>query len=160
MKNEKIKPSHQIGLEWLNDEGERCVTIAPRPHPNGKRIVNLDESTFVGTSSITGMHYYAKLKAWSPSWSVNGDQGGHGGYGGKNMPKMEAISFDAERVLKSREFDQNRKMLGKVGDTTYRFNNPKSARLAAVALFKKLFAPGWVLVAETMSGDGEIISET
>jgi hypothetical protein len=159
--NEKIKPSHDIKIKWTDDEGNNCMTIMPPFHANGKRIVWLVESNYVDIGSVGAMHYYARIRVHAPSWSVNGDHGGHGGYGGKNQPKIEPISFDAERILKVREKDANGKSLGKVGDSTYRFNDEKSARRAAIAVFKKKFAAGWVLIPETLSGDeNEIAAQT
>ncbi|HWX18758.1 MAG TPA: hypothetical protein VN578_02520 [Candidatus Binatia bacterium] len=150
----KIDPSYQIGLRWKNDQGEDCVTLQGYLR-NGKREATLVEADYIG--SIGAMHYYAKIRAWSPNWSVNGDKGGHGGYGGKSMPKLEPISIEAKRVLKVREFDANGKLIGKVGDETYRFNSPKAARAAALRAFRKHFAPGWVLVSNY---SGRVVAET
>jgi hypothetical protein len=161
MKTEKYLPTHQIGLTWKNDEGETCVTVAPHPHKNGKRVAWLSETTFVG--QLDGMHYYAMIKVGHPWWSVNGDGGGHAGYGGKYKPEMEDIRLEAERRLTKVEKGMDGKRLGKIGEMTYRFNLPADARAAAIALFKKRFAPGWVLLPEYMEENQDeypILAET
>ena len=160
MKFSKIKPDFEIGLEWLNDEGKKCVSIAPPPHAKtGKRIVELIEASYIGC--VAGMHYYAKLFVPVPWWVQENDDGRHCGYGGKAKPNMNGFSLDAERILTVQEYDANRRSIGKSGDSTYRFNNPKSARKAAIQLFKKTFAKGWVLMPEYGGeSDLEIIAET
>lgn len=155
----KYKPSFGVGLTWLNDEGEKCVTVERRTHKSGKRIATLIETNWLG--SIGAMHYYARIRVFAPSWSVNGDDGGHGGYGGKNCPKLEEIGIDAERILTRLEKDMNDEPLGKIGESTTRFNSPEDARKAGIAAFLKHFAAGWVLMPEYQDDDSEtLLAET
>lgn len=158
--SEKFPPDYEIGIEWIDDDGKRCKTVAPMPHKTGKRVARLVESNFIG--SIGGMHYYAKIKVNSPWWSENGDKGGHAGYGGKNKPELRGIDLEAKRILRKRERDMGGELIGRIGQETYRFNTPKEAKEAAIKLFLERFAPGWVLCGDDM-GDGDdypVLAET
>ena len=151
---QKYKPDFQLGITWKDDSGRKCTTHDSKHQKTGKREVELSESNFIGL--LDGMHYYAKLRVPSPWFLVDGEKGSHGGYGGKAKPYLETISQDAERVLTGIEKDAMGRVLGKVGDTTYRFNRPEDARAAAVKMFHEMFDEGWVLV----DGDGNVVAET
>ncbi len=159
----KIPADYQVGVTWLDDSGKRCTTIAGRAHKSGKRIVELVETTFAGTSAFGAMHYYARLQCHSPGWVCAGEAGVHGGYGGKAKPNLDRISIDAERKILPREKDASGERLGRAGDLTVRFLTPAAARSAAIALFKERFGPGWILLSGYCA-DGidepEILAET
>lgn len=160
----KIPADFQIGLTWKNDEGRLCRTVAHNPHKNGKRIAWLVESSFVGTCAIGAMHYYARIKVSSQGWIEEGRENIIcGGYGGKNRPQFATISLDAERILTRVERDASDEIIGKKGDSTYRFNTEAEARTAGIKLFGQCFGPGWVLLPELLE-DGKdeypILAET
>jgi len=161
----KIPVNFQVGIQWKDDEGRTCTTQIDRPHKTtGKREVQLVEDTFVGSMAAGAMHYYARLKVYSPGWTVEGNEPGivHGGYGGKRKPPLHPISLDARRVLTKVERDMSGEVVGKIGETTYRFNDPESAKAAAIKLFHTRFGPGWVLIGECMgdADDYPVIAET
>lgn len=155
-----IPVDFQVGIQWKNDGGKLCTTLAGSPHKaTGKRTVTLQVSSWAGYG---GMHTYASLKVGSPWWTEEGSNGRHGGYGGKKAPQLEHISLDVKRVLTKVEKDLNGERVGKIGEETYRFNDKETATAAAIALFKKRFGPGWVLVGEDMgdADDYPVIAET
>lgn len=158
----KIPPTLGQGIEWTHErEGHLMRTELSDYHfKNGKRKAQLLIHSWIG--SIGAMHYYAKITVESAT-VVNVTEGtrGHGGYVGvpKDSPLQEHIkrelSLCAQRRLSKVEKDMNGEVLGKIGDMTDRFNTPTEAREAAIRMFKKRFAPGWVLVADKMGDNDE-----
>lgn len=73
---------------------------------------------------------------------------------------MDDIMIDVERILEKQEYDLNGESLGEIGSTTIRFNDPKSARKAAIATFKKYFAPGWVLISSDYASMRRVVAQT
>ena len=144
-----------IGIEWLDDSGKKCVTL-PGCFRNGKRVATLEQSSYIGIS-IGAIHYYAAIRVHDNGWSCDG-KGCHMGYGGKNKPQFSGLKIDAQRRLTRLEKDMNGRPIGKIGESTIRFNTEKGAREAAIAIFKRKFSPGWVLESEDCSE--KIIAET
>lgn len=143
----KIPADAMLGIEWKSDEGERFFTAPSTNKETGKRIVELQLSSYVGTAAIGAMHYYAKLNFDA---RVLDDKGiSHGGYVGKLCPiDNRHFSLNVTRRLTKVERDMNGEVLGKVGEDTYRFNTKSDAYKAALRLFAKKFGPGWVLILE------------
>jgi len=147
-----------LGLSWLNDEGKRFETYPTML--NGKRVVELSESTYVGSCALGAMHYYARFIVRTGVEDKKGSS--FGGYLGKATPKEynSRLTFDAVRRLTKVEKDMDGDVLGRVGDCTSRFNTPKEAREAAIAGFLKCFGPGWILRGEDENGNYEVLAET
>lgn len=152
-----------IGLKWKDDSGKRYVSgLGPSRYLNGKRIAVLNETTYIG--SIGGMHYYGSINVIQPGGKCLSDgdaEFSHGGYLGKNAPSMDSLRIQVTRRLTKVERDMNGEVIGKVGERTYRFNEEKDVRPAAIKLFKKKFGPGWILVPDSWDdGERPILCET
>lgn len=160
----KIPPDLQLGLKWKNDDGvEYESKLSENHYLNGKRVARLTERSWVGTMAIEAIHYYGRIELGHPSGfhiDENGRESWSGGYMGKNAPDLWDISLNVVRRLTKVEKDGNDEVIGKVGDWTYRFNTPEEVRPAAINLFKRKFAPGWVLVGETEEGEKVVLCET
>ena len=156
-----IKPNFALGLKWVDGEGDKCETVLGRKLVNGKRVVRLCLSSFIG--SIGAQHYYASLNVFSPTISNGKQLFFCGGYGGKDRPDdmLNPLRIEAKRRLTKVEKDMNGEVLGEIGDITYRFNTEKEAEEAAIALFKRKFAPGWRLERDSWDdGQEPFICET
>ncbi len=154
----KIPPTVHVGLKWKDKDGHQCSShVGERCFQNGKRIATLVESSYVGTSAIGAMHWYASIRVGSADVRDEKEDRVYacGGYGPeKPDAHLEGIRIDAKRKLLKPEKDLNGDRLCKVGEHTHRFNSEKDAKAAAIATFKRKFDPGWVLIPEDMDDNG------
>jgi hypothetical protein len=131
----KITPLANTRKVWTTDDGKRCrYTRRGRP----RLVIRL--STFVGTTAICAQHWYCKVTGQEPEvlYIDTGNVVFMGGYG-ENKPRLN-YTFDAERTLYKVEKDLMGDVLGDVGDTTSRFNDPENALRAGIQCAKDNFA--------------------
>ena len=158
---------HQIpadlyaNLQWTNKDGHKCHTVlCDRDFINGKRIAIFRESTYVETCAIGALHYYARIEVYGPSIHDETDKSTYWG-GSSDDPPFGSLTIQATRILTKVEKDLSDEVIGKIGDSTYRFNTEAEAKEAGIAMFKKRFGPGWVLVPDSWDeGDRPILAET
>lgn len=138
-----------LGLTWKDEHGHECETRCCDSPINGKRVAILHESSWVGTAAIGAMHYYAHVLVHGPVIYDKTERKTFfcGGYG-PQQPKvhLSSLRLEAKRRLTKPEKDMAGDILCKVGDYTNRFTSPEEAKAAAITMFKRKFAPGWVLV--------------
>lgn len=154
----KIPADFQVGLNWIGDEGEHYRTEIPKSWLiNGKRVAHLIESSFTGGLSIGAMHFYGRIEVPQVGAFNDKDNGYHGGYLGKNAPKIRCLSIQVTRRLTKVEKDMAGEVIGKIGDYTYRFNSEEDVLPEAIKTFKRKFGPGWVLVKQY---ENKVLCET
>lgn len=151
-----------IGIKWKDKENHKCETfISPHNYENGKRIATFTLSTYKGGYCITAIHYYANIKIPSPCIKdiTKNAIYGIGGYG-PEQPKeyLNSINIQVVHILTKLEYDLEDELLGKIGETTTRFNTEEESKQAAINFFKKKFSPGWILKGEDL--DEPIYAET
>jgi hypothetical protein len=152
--NGQLPLNDQLGLEWIGDDGMRFLTVIDGTiHPT-QRIVVARISTWVGTSALGAMHWYARIEPDAPKIiDANKPNGGtYGGYMGKNAPSLKRRSYEVERRLTKVERDMNRAIIGKKGDYTGRYNDPKTLFFDMIKALKEKFGAGWIVRLELENG--------
>lgn len=148
-----------LGIRWDGDNGEKYITV-PSMY-NGKRFVELNETTFVDTYAIGAMHFYASLTFTTSVIDENSPNHYCGGYLGKATPKNwnSRVRIDVVRRLDRVERDLSGNLVGKVGEFTSRFNSEEEAHQAAILAFHKCFGAGWVLRGYDTNGNFVVFAE-
>jgi hypothetical protein len=144
----------QLGLEWAGDNGERYRTQYAGSLNPKTRVVEAKITTWVGSMAIGAMHWDAHIEPDSPDIvDLNDPRGGtHSGFVGKAAPRIERRRLKIERLLTKVERDMNREIIGKKGEYTGRYNDPKTPFFDMMRALKEKFGAGWIVRLEMEDG--------
>ena len=144
----KFRPDYGVGIEWIGADGIKRKSVCRQP-----RKIYLKISSYVGTCAIGAMHWYARVEVGSLGWKEEGEEGIYSGFGGGNIPKeIESIEIDVSRRLTKVERDMNDEVIGKIGDTTWRFNSEQDAGMAGLRAVQAAFEGDWIVCFEACNG--------
>ncbi len=160
----KIRADRGEGLPWTNIDGEACHMGKGSRTKNGegKRKVVLRIHSWVGTSAMNAVHYYARLEAWGVDYhtldSAPDDRLNVSGRGDDCKPKSsKKIEIEVTRPTTQRDIGHWLAVYGedspnrewqcpKLGGHERGFWERGDAIKAGKAVFDEWFEPGaWVL---------------
>jgi hypothetical protein len=174
-KGKIIPVTYGEGLSFIDYKDRPSHSGRASYRKDGKREAQLDINTWVGTSAIGAVHYYARIKVRSTAWNWTSDADGEkhssGGYADKGKPKeMMGMEIKIERPVDRKDikhfkdgnddWETRKFMMPRIGGYTDGFWTEEEAKQAALKFFKATFAKGWVLVDPYGNdGHGEDIAE-